>query len=184
MCPFIALLTRLFVCMFNLSVVVAGLGFCIVQSVWADDIVVSEQTFGCILDWPKVRNTRFKHSDPKELKEAMRILRESIPDKEYPVGTILQLVPFEAMVKHPREKFPKTNGWEFFALDVSEAGTKIKDRGDNVVNVSQGVTCLSCHQPAARFDFVCEKGHGCAPIPFDDQMIAEMQRADRRCAKK
>jgi hypothetical protein len=52
-----------------------------------------------------------------------------MPDKEYPVGTILQLVPFEAMVKHPHEKFPKTNGWEFFALEVSEGGTKIRDRG-------------------------------------------------------
>jgi hypothetical protein len=82
----------------------------------AQDISVSEQTFGCILDWPKVRNTRFKHSDPEKLKEAMRIFRDSVPDREYPVGTILQLVPFEAMVKHPREKFPKTNGWEFFAL--------------------------------------------------------------------
>jgi hypothetical protein len=76
--------------------------------------------------------------DPEKLKEAMRIFGDSIPDKEYPVGTILQLVPFEAMVKHPRETFPKTNGWEFFALDVSEAGTKIRDRGDNVVNLSQG----------------------------------------------
>ena len=114
----------------------------------------------------------------------MHIFRDSVPDKEYPVGTILQLVPFEAMVKHPREKFPNTNGWEFLALDVSEAGTKIRDRGDKVVNLSQGVTCLSCHQPAARFDFVCEKGHGCAPIPFDDQKIAEIQKADLRCTKQ
>src|SRR5262245_6672094 len=162
----------------------AGLVFSMPDSASAEDITVSEQTFGCILDWPKVRNTRFKHSDPEKLKEAMRILRDSVPDKEYPVGTILQLVPFEAMVKHPREKFPKTNGWEFFALDVSKEGTKIRDRGDNVVNLSQGVTCLSCHQPAARFDFVCEKGHGCAPIPFDDQKIAELQHADLRCNKK
>ncbi len=73
----------------------------------AQEITVSDQTFGCILDWPKVRNTRFKHSDPEKLKEAMRILRDSVPDKEYPVGTILQLIPFEAMVKHPREKFPE-----------------------------------------------------------------------------
>jgi hypothetical protein len=105
-------------------------------------------------------------------------------DVEYPIGTILQLLPFEAMVKHPRETFPKTNGWEFFALDVSAAGTKIRDRGDNVVNLSQGVTCLSCHEPAARYDFVCEKGHGCAPIPLGDQKIAELQGADARCAKK
>ncbi len=181
---FIARLCRLSVCVFRRSVLSAGLGFCMVYSVFADDIVPSEQTFDCILEWPKVRNTRINHSDPEKLKEAMRIFGDSIPDREYPVGTILQLVPFEAMVKHPREKFPKTNGWEFFALDVSEAGTKIRDRGDNVVNLSQGVTCLSCHQPAARFDFVCEKGHGCAPIPFDDQKIDELQRADPRCANK
>jgi len=31
---------------------------------------------------------------------------------------MLQLVPFEAMVKHPRDEFPKTNGWEFFALEA------------------------------------------------------------------
>jgi hypothetical protein len=181
----IALVCRLSVCVFQRSVLVAGLGFCMVSSVSAEDLAVSEQTFGCILDWPKVRNTRFKHADPEKLKEAMRIFRDSVPDKEYPVGTILQLVPFEAMVKHPREKFPKSNGWEFFALEVSEAGTKIRDRGvDNVVNLSLGAPCLSCHQPAAKFDFVCEKGHGCAPIPFDDQKIAELQRADARCTKK
>jgi hypothetical protein len=44
-----------------------------------------------------------------------------------------------------------------------------------------GVTCLSCHSPAARYDFVCEKGHGCAPIPIDDKKIAELQGMDPRC---
>ena len=181
---FMALLCRLSVCVLKRSVLVAGLGFCMMSSVSAEDIVVTEQTFGCILDWPKVRNTYFKHSDPEKLKEAMRIFRDSVPDKQYPVGTILQLIPFEAMVKHPREKFPNTNGWEFFALDLSEAGTKIRDRGDKVVNLSLGLPCLSCHQPAAKFDFVCEKKHGCAPLPFDDKKFAEIQATDPRCPKK
>jgi hypothetical protein len=180
----IALMYRLSVCVFSGSVLVAALGFCMVSSVSADDLAVSEQTFGCILDWPKIRNTRFKHADPVKLKEAMRIFRDSVPDKDYPVGTILQLVPFEAMVKHPREKFPNSNGWEFFALEVSEAGTTIRDRGDNVINLLLGAPCLSCHQPAAKFDFVCEKGHGCAPLPIDDQKIGELQKADLRCARK
>src|SRR5207247_3222264 len=131
----------------------AGIGYPIIYSTSANDIHDYEQTLSSIHDWPKVRNTRIKHADPKKLNEAMRIFRDSKPDREYPVGTILQLVPFEAMVKHPREKFPRANGWEFFALDVSEAGTRIRDRGDNVVNLAQGRTCLSCHQPAARFDF-------------------------------
>ena len=181
---FIALLCQLSTCVCKRVVLAAGLSCFLVYSVSAQEITVSEQTFGCILDWPKVRNTRFKHDDPGKLKEAMRILRDSVPDAEYPVGTILQLVPNEAMVKHTHEKFPKTNGWEFFFLEVSKEGTKITDRGDDVVNASQGVTCLSCHQPAARFDFVCEKGHGCAPIPFDDQKIAALQNADPRCTKK
>ena len=161
-----------------------GLLFSMVCIASAADVSVSEQTFGCILDWPQVRNTRIKHEDPKALAEAMRIFKDSVPNTEYPVGTILQLVPFEAMVKHPREKFPKTSGWEFFALEVSADGTRIRDRGDSVVNLSQGKTCLSCHQPAAGFDFVCEKGHGCAPIPFNDQAIQVIQQADARCAKK
>ena len=181
----IALMGRLSVCAFTLSILAVGTDLSLPSSASAEDLVVSEQTFGCILDWPKVRNTRFKHADPAKLKEAMRIFRDSVPDTDYPVGTILQLVPFEAMVKHPREKFPKSNGWEFFALEVSEAGTKIRDRGvENVLNLSLGAPCLSCHQPAAKFDFVCEKGHGCAPIPFDDQKIAELQKADLRCTKK
>ncbi len=180
----IALLGRLSACVLTRSILAAGLGLFMLSGVSAQDITVTEQTFGCILDWPKVRNTYFKHDDPKKLKEAMRIFRDSVPDKEYPVGTILQLIPFEAMVKHPREKFPATNGWEFFDLEVSKEGTRIKERGEQVVNHSQGVTCLSCHQPTAKFDFVCEKGHGCAPIPFDDEKIAAIQKTDLRCAKK
>ena len=170
--------------MFKWSLLVVGLVFGMLSVASSADVSVSEQTFGCILDWPQVRNTRINHADPQQLAEAMRIFRDSVPNTEYPVGTILQLVPFEAMVKHPREQFPKTNGWEFFALDISAAGTKIRERGDSVVNLSQGKTCLSCHQPASRFDFVCEKGHGCDPIPFNDQAIKALQQADARCAKK
>src|SRR5262245_48360914 len=182
---FIALPCRFSACVLTRSCLMAGLSLSMLSSASAQDLVVSEQTFGCILDWPKVRNTRLKHADPEKLKEAMRIFRDSVPDKEYPVGTILQLVPFEAMVKHPHEKFPKSNGWEFFALDVSETGTKILDRGDeNVLNILLKAPCLSCHQPAAKFDFVCEKGHGCAPLSIDDQKIAELQKADLRCTKK
>jgi hypothetical protein len=171
-----------FVCKRGFFMIVLGLS--IACSVYAQDIVVSEKDFTCIRDGHHIRNTFIRHSDPAKLKEAIQIFQDSVPDKEYPVGTFLQLVPFEAMVKHPREKFPKTNGWEFFALDLSEAGTKIRDRGDNVVNLSLGLPCLSCHQPAAKFDFVCEKKHGCAPLPFDDKKFAEIQATDPRCPKK
>jgi hypothetical protein len=164
-------------------VLVVGLGLVMTCSAYAQDVTVSEESFSCLREGTKIRNTYIKNADPEKLKEAVRIFKNSVPDKEYPVGTFLQLLPGEAMVKHPRAKFPATNGWEFFALDLSEQGTKIKSRGDKVVNF-QGVLCMSCHQPAAKFDFVCEKGHGCAPVPLDDQKIAELQAADPRCPKK
>ena len=149
----------------------------------ADSVVITEKSFGCVLDMPKVRNTRIQNPDPEKLKEAIRIFRDSVPGKEYPTGTILQLIPTEAMVKHDRATFPNTNGWEFFALQVSAAGTAIQDRGDKVLNTSLKKPCLGCHSPAAKFDFVCEKGHGCAPIPVTDQQIAAIQTADPRCKK-
>jgi hypothetical protein len=52
-----------------------------------------------------------------------------------------------------------------------------------VVNASLKKPCLDCHSPAAKFDFVCEKGHGCAPIPVTDQQITAMQAGDPRCKK-
>lgn len=164
------------------AVVAVALGLSMSSSLYAADLTVSESSFGCIRDWTKVRNTYIKHADPDKLKEAVRIFKNSVPDKEYPVGTFLQLLPDEAMVKHPRQKFPETNGWEFFHLDLSAQGTKIRTRGDQTVNF-QGVKCFSCHQPAVKYDFVCEKGHGCAPVPLDDQKIAELQAADPRCKK-
>ena len=149
----------------------------------ADDLVITEKNFGCVLDLPKVRNTRIQNPDPEKLKEAIQIFKDSVRDKEYPTGTVLQLIPTEAMVKHDRATLPKTNGWEFFALKVSADGTTIQDRGDKVINASLKKPCLDCHSPAAKFDFVCEKGHGCAPIPVTDQQIAAMQAADPRCKK-
>ena len=91
----------------------------------ADDLVITEKSFGCLLDQTKVRNTRIQNPDPEKLKEAIRIFTDSKPNKEYPKGTILQLIPTEAMVKHDRAAFPNTNGWEFFALKVSADGTTI-----------------------------------------------------------
>lgn len=164
------------------SVVAVALGLTMASGLYAEDITVSEHSFGCIRDWTKVRNTYIKHADPEKLKEAVRIFKDSVANKEYPVGTFLQLLPDEAMVKHQRQAFPETNGWEFFHLDLSEHGTKIKTRGDQTVNF-QGVKCFSCHQPAVKFDFVCERSHGCAPVPLDDQKIAELQGKDPRCKK-
>ncbi len=100
---------------------------------------------------------------------------------EYPVGTIIQLVPQEAMVKRRAGFSPATNDWEFFFLSVSPAGTVIEVRGgDEVVNRFGG-NCASCHSAAdPQFDFVCEDDHGCEPLPIDDNIILAIQEADPR----
>jgi len=99
---------------------------------------------------------------------------------DYPVGTVIQLIPTEAMVKRFAGYSPETGDWEFFSLNVSPEGTTIKSSGAAVKNFV-GSDCASCHSLAEeRFDFVCGKNHGCAPLPLSDDLIARIQRADPR----
>jgi len=99
----------------------------------------------------------------------------------YPVGTIIQLVPVEAMVKRHAGYDAATHDWEFFSLDASAQGTKILTQGTtNVVNRFGG-NCASCHEAAQQqFDLVCGKNHGCARLPIGDSIIAALQKADPR----
>jgi hypothetical protein len=99
----------------------------------------------------------------------------------YPVGTILQLVPQEAMVKRAPGYSPATNDWEFFSLDVSATGTRVLSRGGAKVLNRFGGSCASCHRAAqTQFDFVCGTTHGCAPLPVGPDVIASLQRSDPR----
>jgi len=102
----------------------------------------------------------------------------------YPVGTVIQLVPQEAMVKRAEGFDPASNDWEFFSLDVSPEGTTIMDRGGaEVINRFGGTSCADCHRKAEpQFDFVCERDHGCDPLPIADDVIAAIQRSDPRPA--
>jgi hypothetical protein len=98
----------------------------------------------------------------------------------YPVGTIIQLFPTEAMVKRRVGYSPSTGDWEFFSLQVSPEGTKIQSSGPAVKNFA-GADCASCHGLAQpQFDSVCGKNHGCAPLPLSDDLIARIQQGDPR----
>lgn len=99
----------------------------------------------------------------------------------YPVGTLIQLFPQEAMVKRRKGYNKKTHDWEFFFLDVSAQGSTIVTRGaDEVVNRFGG-NCASCHLAAGpRFDLVCEDTHGCAKLPISSEAIAAAQATDPR----
>jgi hypothetical protein len=100
----------------------------------------------------------------------------------YPAGSVVQLVPGEAMVKREAGFNPATHDWEFFELDVSKAGTQIRKRGFAEVVNRFGGNCFACHvQARPQWDFVCGLDHGCAPLPFTRAMIGAVQRTDPRC---
>jgi hypothetical protein len=100
----------------------------------------------------------------------------------YPPGSVIQLIPGEAMVKRDRGFNAATHDWEFFELDVSKDGTQIRKRGTVDVVNRFGGNCFGCHVPAAaQWDLVCETGHGCAPLPVTRAMIGALQRTDPRC---
>jgi len=100
----------------------------------------------------------------------------------YPPGSVVQLVPTEAMVKRETGFSPATGDWEFFELEVSEQGTSIGKRGFAEVNNRFGKNCFACHAPARDpWDFICETDHGCEPIPIDHKMTGALQRSDLRC---
>jgi hypothetical protein len=100
----------------------------------------------------------------------------------YPEGTVLQLIPNEAMIKQQKGFSPATNDWEFFALESDKNGTKIVSRGAQEVNNFLGLNCFECHKAArAEFDLVCEHDHGCDPLPLTRAMFHAVQHTDPRC---
>jgi len=100
----------------------------------------------------------------------------------YPPGSVVQLIPGEAMVKRDKGFNPATRDWEFFELDVSKEGTQIRKRGFADVVNRFGGNCFACHVAARpEWDLVCESDHGCAPIPLTRAMSGALQRTDPRC---
>jgi hypothetical protein len=86
------------------------------------------------------------------------------------------------MVKHKNGWNPATKDWEFFELTVSGEGGKIKVRGATEVVNRFGGNCFGCHVAAKpEWDLICEKDHGCAPLPITTAVIEGIQKADPRC---
>jgi len=146
----------------------------------AVDLDMKEADFECILNWDKVR--LFRITNKLGNKDATLAVANNPGGGEYPVGTVIQLVPNEVMVKRKAGFSAASKDWEFFFLDVSDQGTKIVARGTSEVVNGFGGNCLDCHAKAMpQFDFVCEKGHGCDPLPISDDTILMAQNGDARC---
>ena len=144
-------------------------------------VQVGAADFDCMLGWEKVRGFRLKRLGGDV---AASLAVANNPDGGvYPAGTVIQLVPTEAMVKREAGFSPATQDWEFFFLKVSATGTEIVDRGTTEVKNGFGGNCYGCHSAAdSKWDLVCEQDHGCAKLPIGRDVIRAIQQADPRCA--
>jgi hypothetical protein len=145
-----------------------------------EDVEVEAGDFTALADMTPVRGF-FVDNLLGRADEAVAVAED--PDGGvYPVGTVIQLIPQEAMVKRAEGFSPETDDWEFFTLDATSAGTTIVSRGGaEVVNRFSGTSCSGCHSAAEpRFDMVCEDTHGCAPLGVPDDVITTIQQSDPR----
>ncbi|HTM22592.1 MAG TPA: hypothetical protein VL172_18850 [Kofleriaceae bacterium] len=146
----------------------------------AEDLDMQASDFTCILDGTHVRQFYVKNL-LGHLDAALEVAN-SASGGRYPVGTLLQLVPQEAMVKRAAGWNPTTNDWEFFSLSVSGPTTTIQARGVQDVNNAFGDNCFACHSQAEpQWDLICEDTHGCDPLQISDQIIVNLQNGDSRC---
>jgi len=142
--------------------------------------LISANSFGCIRDMTAV--DRFFVANLDGDLEATLAVARSETGGVYPVGSVVQLVPGEAMVKRAPGFSAETSDWEFFELDVSADGTSIRKRGHADVVNRFGGNCLECHAKAEpQWDLICQLDHGCDPIPINDAMIRALQKTDPRC---
>ncbi len=145
-----------------------------------DGLEIDAGDFGCISDMMPVRG--FYVGNLLGDLEATVAVARSENGGTYPPGSVVQLVPTEAMVKHPEGYNAATRDWEFFELDPSADGTDIRVRGFVDVVNRFGGNCFACHVKAEpQWDMICETGHGCDPIPLTAEMTRVLQKADPRC---
>ena len=141
---------------------------------------IDAKSFRCITKMTPVR--QFYVDNLQGNLDATLTAANSTTGAVYPPGSVIQLIPGEAMVKRDKGFNAATHDWEFFELDVSKGGTQIRKRGTVDVVNRFGGNCFGCHAPAAaQWDLVCETGHGCAPLPVTRAMIGALQRTDPRC---
>jgi len=146
----------------------------------ATPIPVTEHSFGCLTKLTPVRGF-FVGNLKGNLAATLKVARSS-DGGTYPPGSVVQLVPTEVMVKQSKGFNAATHDWEFFDLTVTKDGTSILKRGFAETVNRFGGNCFTCHmKAAAKWDFICETGHGCDPIPVTPAMIKALQHTDPRC---
>jgi hypothetical protein len=144
---------------------------------------ISEKSFRCMTQMTHIGHF-YVDNLVGNLDGTVRVA-ESATGGVYPVGSVLQLVPTEVMVKREKGFNAATHDWEFFELDVSPSGSTIRTRGFVEVVNRFGGNCFTCHVRARpEWDLVCDTTHGCDPIPITIAMTGALQRTDPRCTNR
>jgi hypothetical protein len=144
---------------------------------------ISEKSFRCMTEMTHIGH--FYVDNLLGNVEGTVRVAESTTGGVYPVGSVLQLVPTEVMVKREKGFNAATHDWEFFELDVSPSGSTIRTRGFVEVVNRFGGNCFTCHIRARpQWDLVCDTTHGCDPIPITIAMTSALQRTDPRCKNR
>src|SRR5262249_28754532 len=108
---------------------------------------IHAKSFRCITKMTPVR--QFYVDNLQGNLDATLAAANSTTGTVYPPGSVIQLIPGEAMVKRDKGFNTATHDWEFFELDVSKDGTQIRKRGTVDVVNRFGGNCFGCHVPAA-----------------------------------
>jgi hypothetical protein len=146
----------------------------------AREVEVTVDTFRCITDMTPVRH--FYVDNLLDDLEGTLAIANAEGGGVYPPGSVVQLLPTEVMIKHGKGWNAATRDWEFFELDVSAEGSTIINRGFTDVINRFGGNCFACHVRARpEWDLICEKDHGCEPVPLPREKILELQQTDPRC---
>jgi hypothetical protein len=144
---------------------------------------INEKSFRCMTEMTHIGHF-YVDNLVGNLDSTIRVA-ESTTGGVYPVGSVLQLVPTEVMVKREKGFNAATHDWEFFELDVSPSGSTIRTRGFVEVVNRFGGNCFTCHVRALpEWDLVCDTTHGCDPIPITISMTGALQRTDPRCKNR
>ena len=149
----------------------------------AKEFVAQPKDFSCLTDGAQPEGRLFRVFGKKRIvKKALRKTNRGKLGKGYPVGTILQLFPFEAMAKRGGKFNKEGHGWEYFKLKPNADGTtEILARGTAEVTNFLGGSCQECHERLAKdHDAVCEFVVGVEGLGISDDLFHRIQ-VDLRC---
>lgn len=148
-----------------------------------EDVDMTMEDFPCIDELTSVRSFFVTNVLGHEA-EAVALANNPQPGVQYPVGTIIQIFPFEAMVKRHPGWNPDSQDWEFFALNLGFDDTvkpHIEQRGADEVTSQFDLSCKECHEKAREYDYVCERTRGCVEKGITSEAVALLQYMDPRC---